>query len=113
MSKSGKKSVTNAGNDVVTALKPVTYSSTYGNYSNYGNYSKKTTTNVAVFNTNTPGIDGTPYKDSPLYFGDKTKPYDSFYDYSDDLSRLYLGYIALKFYFFSSCISGQNSKNAS
>ena len=43
---------------------------------------------------NVPGIDGVPFKDSPLYFGDKTKPYDSFYDFSDGLGRLYYGYVA-------------------
>jgi len=82
-------SAKNTANKVVEMLKPVTYS----NYGYYSNYNKKEATTATVFKPSTPGIDGTPYKDSPLYFGDKTKPYDSFYDYSDDLSRLYIGYI--------------------
>jgi len=59
--------------------------------SNYSNYTPKTVTQAPVSTPNVTTIDGTPYKNSPLYFGDKTKPYDSFYDFTDEQSAIYLG----------------------
>lgn len=60
-------------------------------YTTYTTQKNTTVQNSSV--PNVPGIDGVPFKNSPLYLGDKTKPYDAFYDYSDRLGRSYLGYV--------------------
>lgn len=59
------KSAANSGDNgsVIAPFAPATY-----------NPPKSTSTNT--FTPNTKGIDGTPYRDSKLYFGDKAQPYD-------------------------------------